>query len=202
MATMAEKIALLMQKKNISEEDMARRLGVGNMTVRRYLTGYSEPFGADLAAIASLLEVSEDYLLGKQDFMALSEPIARIPVFNDFPCGEENDEIKPLEYICGSYGTQSVKNCFFVVANDDSMSGAKITVGDKVLINPERAVVSGDLAAVSVEGGKPLIRRVYFDGSRVLLNSEGIEPSSVEIDINKTKVEFLGAVVFIISYPT
>lgn len=204
MSMIAERMALLMDKKHISDSELADRIGVGPMTIKRYLMGYTEPLDEDLEAIAYVLEVSPDYLRGQKDFASFSEPMARIPVFHDFP--ENGDieitELKPVEYICGSYGTQSVRNCFFIIAGDDLMSGAKITMGDKVLINPDKAVVSGDLAAVSVAGKKPAIRRVFFDGTKVLINTEGEHPTSEEYDLNKTKIELLGGVAFIISYPT
>ena len=75
-------------------------------------------------------------------------------------------------------------------------------MGDKVLINPDKPVVSGDLAAVSVNGEKPVIRRVFFDGTMVYLSTEGITSKTDIYDTKKKKVEFLGTVVFSISYPT
>lgn len=175
------------------------------MSLRRAITGYSEMPIEDLEKVADVLGVSVDYLLGKKSPGAMSEPISRIPVFRDFPDKNENGEYvsdKPTEYICGSYGYKDMKKCFFVIAKDDSMSNAKITMGDKVLINPDKPVVSGDLAAVSVNGEKPVIRRVFFDGTMVYLSTEGITSKTDIYDTKKKKVEFLGTVVFSISYPT
>ena len=205
MMSPGDRIALLMGKAKLTERELADKAKIGYMSLRRAITGYSEMPIEDLEKVADVLGVSVDYLLGKKSPGAMSEPISRIPVFRDFPEKNENGEYvsdKPTEYICGSYGYKDMKKCFFVIANDDSMSNAKITMGDKVLINPDKPVVSGDLAAVSINGEKPVIRRVFFDGTMVYLSTEGITSKTDIYDTKKKKVEFLGTVVFSISYPT
>lgn len=200
-----DRIALLMGKAKLTERQLAEKAQIGYMSLRRAITGYSEMCREDLEKVANVLGVSVDYLLGKKSSLTMSEPISRIPVFRDFPEKDENGEYvseKPAEYICGSYGYKDMKKCFFVIAKDDSMSNAKITMGDKVLINPDKPVVSGDLAAVSINGDKPVVRRVFFDGAMIYLNTESIAPKTDIYDAKKKQVEFLGVVVFVISYPT
>lgn len=203
MMSPGDRIALLLGKEKLTEKELAEKAGVGFMSLRRAITGYSELPREDLSKVADALGVSLDYLLGKKAELAMSEPLSRIPVFRDFPEKDENGEPeKPTEYICGNYGYKSMKDCFFVVAKDDLMSGAKITKGDKVLINPDKPIISGDLAAISVDGGKPVIRRVFFDGSLVYLNTEGSATTTEVLDTKKKDIEFLGSVVMVISYPT
>lgn len=200
MMSPGDRIALLLRKERLTEKQLAERSGVGFMSIRRAITGYSDMSQEDLAKVAGVLDVSVDYLLGRKAEQAMSEPLSRIPVFRDFPEKDENGNMeKPAEYICGNYGYKSMKSCFFVIVNDDLMSEAKITKGDKVLINPDKPIVSGDLAAVSVCGEKPAIRRVFFDGSKVYLNTESSSPATDIFDLKKVK--FIGAVVMVISYP-
>lgn len=202
MSLSGDRILLLMQNAGIGPEKLSEMMKIGLTTLKRYTDGYSEPTAEDLAKLSVIFGVPSGYITGATDVPELSEPMYRVPVFKDFPqkAVDEDSEINPVEYICAS-GITDMKNCFFVIMDNDDMSAAKINQGDRVLINPDKSIVSGDLAAVSVDGGAPIIRRVYFDGPIILLNTEGKKPESIEYDSFKTQIQFLGSVVFAISCP-
>lgn len=203
MSVTGDRILLLMKNTAMGPEKLSELMKIGLTTLKRYTDGYNEPTAEDLTKLSVIFGVPSGYITGETDAPELSEPMCRVPVFKDFPekTDDENEELKPVEYISAGGGTVNMKNCFFVIADNDDMSAAKINQGDRVLINPDKSIVSGDLAAVSVGGAPPVIRRVYFDGPIILLNAEGKKPESVEYDSTKTEIKFLGSVVFAISRP-
>lgn len=51
-------------EKNLTQEKLAKLIGMSKMTVSHWERGYCEPSIAQLIAIAKLFEVSVDYLVG------------------------------------------------------------------------------------------------------------------------------------------
>ena len=204
MSVTGDRILLLMNNASIGPEKLSEMMKIGLMTLKRYTDGYNEPTAEDLTKLSVIFGVPVGYITGETDAPELSEPMSRLPVFKDFPKKPGDgagEELNPVESISASSGTEDMRNCFFVIIDNDDMRAAKINKGDRVLINPDKSIVSGDLAAVSIDGAPPVIRRVYFDGPVILLNTEGKKPESVEYDSAKTEIKFLGSVVFAISRP-
>lgn len=59
-----DRLALIRKQRGYSQEDLSQATGIGVKMVGRYERGEVDPSGESLAKIASLLEVSADYLLG------------------------------------------------------------------------------------------------------------------------------------------
>lgn len=62
-----ERLTLAMLKRNISNIELADEMYVSPSTISGYRTGRRSPTVADLASLASLLNVSADYLIGTID---------------------------------------------------------------------------------------------------------------------------------------
>ena len=58
-----EKIALLRKQKGMTQEALAFKLGISRQSVSKWETGECEPDLSKLKEIASMFEVSIDYLL-------------------------------------------------------------------------------------------------------------------------------------------
>ncbi|MCL6558540.1 MAG: helix-turn-helix domain-containing protein [Firmicutes bacterium] len=67
MTKLAERIAALRKRKNLSQTEFAKRLGVGRSTVAMWETADREPDAATIQRIADFFNVSTDYLLGRTD---------------------------------------------------------------------------------------------------------------------------------------
>lgn len=61
------KIKELRQKQNITQEKLAKSLGLARSTIAMYETGASEPDLKILSSIAHYFKVSVDYLLGNEN---------------------------------------------------------------------------------------------------------------------------------------
>lgn len=64
--TIAEKIRLTRQQKNLAQKELAERSGVNLKSLSRYELGTSIPQADTLKAIADALGVTTDYLLNEQ----------------------------------------------------------------------------------------------------------------------------------------
>lgn len=57
-------ISGLLENKNMTQRELANRVGVTEVTIGRYINGTREPKGTILKDIATALNVTTDYLLG------------------------------------------------------------------------------------------------------------------------------------------
>ena len=61
------RLILLMEDLNMSQVDLAKKIGISNVTISRYLSGDRIPRLDVITKIASAFNVSIDYLLGISD---------------------------------------------------------------------------------------------------------------------------------------
>jgi transcriptional regulator with XRE-family HTH domain len=57
----------LLEKNNISQRELAAKVGVQEATISRYINGLRAPHSVIIAKIAEVLETTTDYLLGRSD---------------------------------------------------------------------------------------------------------------------------------------
>lgn len=82
----------------------------------------------------------------------------------------------------------------------DSMNGARIYVGDKVLIKMQPDVADGEIAAVNIKGEIATLKRVtHLPGGKLLLIAEN--PNYQPIIANKKDVRIVGKVLRVIFDP-
>lgn len=67
MKTIAEKIEESLESLNMTQKKLAKKCGVTEATISRYISGARNPRGEILSKIASVIGVSTDYLLGNSD---------------------------------------------------------------------------------------------------------------------------------------
>lgn len=63
----AQRLRIARKRKNITQEELAKRVNTKKTTISNYETKYSTPSNEMLSDIANILEVSTDYLLGRVD---------------------------------------------------------------------------------------------------------------------------------------
>ena len=54
----------LRKEKNLSQEDVAKKIGVNHRTISNYETGYSEPDIKTIEKLCKMFDVTAGYLLG------------------------------------------------------------------------------------------------------------------------------------------
>ncbi len=62
-----ERLKELRIEKNLTQDKLAKLVGMSKMTISHWESGYCEPSLAQLVMLSNLFEVSVDYLVGKTD---------------------------------------------------------------------------------------------------------------------------------------
>ncbi|WP_236894913.1 MULTISPECIES: helix-turn-helix domain-containing protein [Clostridium] len=72
MKTIGEKIQILREERNLKQKELAELAGITEATLSRYENGKREPKGEIISKLANVLNVSTDYLLGRNDIITSS----------------------------------------------------------------------------------------------------------------------------------
>lgn len=154
---------------NLTQEELAQRLGLQKSAIAKYESGRVENIKRSvLAKMAEILECSPTYLMGWDDeqpsIPSYSNifPLqrARVPLPGPIACGEPifcNEDRE--SYV--EAGTD-VRADFCLKARGDSMTGARIMDGDIVFIQKDAELVSGQIYAVAIDD-EATLKRVYYD---------------------------------------
>lgn len=67
MADLKERLRELRKQSDLSQQDIADKMGVSKQTISQYERGVREPDLDNLLALCDIFNVSADYLLGKAD---------------------------------------------------------------------------------------------------------------------------------------
>ncbi len=70
MSVFTERLVVLRKKRKLTQTKVASYLGIAQASYIRYEKGTSEPTLENLAKICDLLDVTADYLMGREDFLA------------------------------------------------------------------------------------------------------------------------------------
>ncbi len=82
MSIFTDRLSSLLEKNNMTQRELAERIGVTNATLCRYVSGERQPKSDTVANIATALHTTSDYLLGREsdedfDFPKIERIIAR-----------------------------------------------------------------------------------------------------------------------------
>ena len=216
MTKFNERLKILRKEANLSQEELAKKIGVSKSSVNMYERGEREPGFETLEAIADCFNADMDFLLGKSDCKnryewakckAVQIPTATniipmpeaksIPLIGKIACGAPITATENLEgYI---KIPAQLEADFALVCRGDSMVGARIMDGDFVAIRQQPDVDDGDIAAVLIED-EATLKRVYKMPGRLVLRAEN--PRYAPIDLSGAEldgVRILGKVVYFIS---
>ncbi len=176
---LSDKLKELRHSKGMTLEDLAEAVGTSRQTIHRYENGtiINVPH-EKIVALAEVLGTTPAYLMGwdNGDLIGSYEnitPIAtrRLPLLGQISCGKPiyaNEEHE--SYISPS---SNVDADFCLLANGDSMTGARIFDGDLVFIRAQDSVDNGEIAAVIIND-EATLKRVYYypEEGKLILSPE------------------------------
>ncbi|HHV42817.1 MAG TPA: helix-turn-helix domain-containing protein [Clostridiaceae bacterium] len=161
-------------KKGITQRELAKLTGVTEVTISRYLSGERKPRIEIIAKIAEVLNVSVDHLLGQQ--FTIKEPsseynasnatpaeMVMLPILGDIRAGKPlfaDEHLKghmpfPKKLLTPGY------DHFLLTIDGDSMTGDGIDHGDTALIRVQDFVeYDGQIAAVVINGCETCLKHV------------------------------------------
>lgn len=173
MPKFSERLRQLRTARDLSQFEFSKLIGISKSSVNMYERGEREPGLETLEKIADYFNVDMDYLLGKSDVVNKSNwsfiasniiPVPqmnRIPLIGSIACGAP---ILADEHIEDYVDIPShIKADFALTCKGDSMINARIFDGDVVYIRQQEEFVTGEIAAVLIDGEATLKRVRLFD---------------------------------------
>ena len=165
------RLKALRSEQNISQQELANRLGVSQATIGSYETGERYPRSESLIALCDYFGVSSDYLIGrtnsKDQLHTKSVPVlgvirAGLPLL-----AEENweEQITLSQYEKGAD--------FALRVTGDSMIYAGIRPGDIILMQKAERASNGQIVAAVLQDGDAMATLKYFldDGWQPVLRA-------------------------------
>lgn len=187
-----------------TQQYVAEKIGMARTTYTAYENGTKMPPPDTINNIAILLDVSNDYLMGRTNIpgsydhlIALStKQFSFLPVVANIASESTHftqDEI--IEYFPANRSLLKNGEYVWLKATGDSMINAGIREGSKVLISLQEKIENGDIAAVCIDEQNAILKKVYFNDDNITLVSEN---SSYKDQVyRKSRILFKGKAVYV-----
>lgn len=203
-----DRIKEAMEKKQITQSELAKRTGITQSSISDWIRGKYLPKQDKVDVLAKALNVTPSYLMGWSSIEKPLNPdeingimplkkLRRIPILGQIACG--NPILADENYI--GYFTADDKyldSDFCLYAKGDSMIDAGIDDGDLVFIKKQSDVDDGEIAAVLI-GDDATLKRVYKVLDRVQLRAENPKYKPINLD-GTQPVMILGKATHVLSH--
>jgi len=177
----AIRLTELRKEFKLTQQKLAEKINVSRSSVVQYEAGEKSPRYDVLLKIASLFGVSIDFLLGNIDIRArfpeMFEPeeVKPIPVLGEIHAGkpvfaQENIEkyiTVPVEWIKGGE--------YFLLRVKGKSMEPEIKENSLVLVKRQNDVLDREIAVVLLSDGEAVIKRVFKNNGKVILQSDNPE---------------------------
>ncbi len=173
------RIKEIRKERDMTLEDVAKRIGVAKSTIQRYEAGLiTSPKQPVLAAMAKAFNISEEWLCGmsdekeEQNSSISDDTMIPIPMLGNVSAGTgelANDMI--IGYIFEDKETMSDgSECVYLKVTGDSMY-PEFKEGDWAFVKCQSSVDSGSYAVVMVDSDQGMVKRVVYGKDFVELQS-------------------------------
>lgn len=197
--TTGSRLKKLREEKGLSQEEVAKIVGVSREAVTFWETGRTKPI-RKLKELSALYNVSADYILGKSDLplyneVPVSAAINRYPIIGTVKCGPDG---LAYEYLDGFFATSEEYSGDIrgFKCKGDSMKGEGINDGDIVLVRIQPDVENGELAVVVINGDEGTLKRIRKDTNYITLEAANPDyPSRTFAGEKMNEVHIVGRVI-------
>lgn len=184
---LSDNINRYLNRKGISQTDMARDLGIPETTVSSWLNNKKYPRIGSIQAMADYFKVKRSDLTEEKssNLIEISQRTVKVPVLGEIACGdpilaEENYE----DYRDELADSLPAGDLVYLKAKGDSMSPT-IPNGSFVLVRAQNDVENGEIAAVLVNGNtEATLKRVKKQGDVIILMPDNSSHEPYIIDKN------------------
>jgi len=196
------KIKEFRQLRGLTQDQLAKSIGVAKSTVSMYEAGRREPTFEMLETIADILNASFYDLFGRDErsyIYGSSKPSfpKKIPLLGTIACGIPILADQNIESYIDT--PEPVKADFALRCKGDSMINARIFDGDIVYIRQQETVENGEIAAVLI-GTEATLKKVYVYPNRIELRAENPLFKPIEVEgAAMSDVKILGKAVWFLS---
>lgn len=200
---LGENIRYLRRKNNLSQEEMAERLGYKSYTtIQKWEMGTSEPPVSKLRKISEMFNVDMNDIANKKLSDAKNNafdsndgsldkiPFKKaVPILGKIAAGEPIFAVEEIEgYL------PVTKKCidFALRVKGDSMINARIFDGDLVEVQKDAYVNNGDIVVALIDGENATVKRFYQYDDKIILKPEN--PTMREMEFDAKDVWIIGKV--------
>ena len=193
------RIKSLRQKKGFSQQELAKLLFVNQTAVSQWERGVTNPSTDTAIALASLFDVSVDYLLGRN--VDVPRRIKRtVPVLGAIPAGVPMEAIEDiLDYEDLSPEEANDSHEYFGLRIRGRSMMPEYLDGDTIIVRRQDTAETGDDAVVMVNGDDATFKRIQRSLSGVTLvplNTAEFTPAFyTNAEIESLPVRILGVCV-------
>ena len=169
MSTFGLTLKKLRTSQQLTQTQLADKLGLSFSTISMYERGEREPDFETMESIADFFNVSMDYLHGKNKYKSpvIAEDVVTFPIIGEIAAGYEEIAIEdwsgetidiPLSYLNG----RKKDDYFVLTVNGDSMY-THYQDGDIVLVLKQSTLDrSGDVGAIIYDGECATLKKIEF----------------------------------------
>lgn len=191
MAKFSTRIRELRTQHDMTQLELADKIGVHKQTISQYERGVRSPDYGTLRKLCDVFDVSSDYLLGTEIVFEeddkVKEEKVRIPVYGQVAAGipmEMIEDIEDYEDIPKAM-TRGGKEYFALKIHGDSME-PKISDGDVIIVRKQPTAGDGELVVVSVGNENATCKRIKHYASGLSLISDN--PSHPPMFFNEEEI--------------
>jgi len=152
------------KKASVTQAWLASEVGVTQRAIQKYESGETTPSSEKIDIIAGKLNVSLDYIYGKEQISGLL-----IPVYGEISAGipmEAIENIVDYEEIPNQWAKNYVY--FALKVKGDSMQ-PRMYEGDIVIVKKQEDIESGDIGIVIVNGESATIKKILKSNDGITL---------------------------------
>lgn len=186
----------LRKDNNLTQAELAKKLGVAPSTVGMYERGQREPDFETLEKIANYFSVNMNTLLGKENETDIASGSLgiKIPVLGKVAAGipiTAVENILDYEEISSEMASSGE---YVALKIQGSSMEPRMFEGDVVIVRVQSSVEHGEVAVVMVDGGEATVKKVQFQSSGILL--QPFNPSYEPIFYSNEEIEKLPVRIF------
>lgn len=178
---------------------VAEQIGMARTTYTAYENGTKMPPADTINHIATLLDVSNDYLMGRTDEMLQyntdQEHVQLVPVVSQLSATGKYESIHILKWSPVERRMQHDETLVWLLVKDNEMIQAGIRQNSQVLIRLQSTVENGDIAVLSIGYEEAIIRKVYCSEQDITIVRD--QGSGTDEVYRKEEVTIIGKVLLV-----
>lgn len=173
----AEMLKTARKRKGITQVELAKLCHVSQGTIANWEAGTRTPDMETISMIATILNVTTDYLAGREKekaniSMTIEDHFRMVPVFESVSAGfgafadDYIVDYAPFRIVSESEAAETIA----LRVTGNSMS-PKIEDGDLIQVHKQESVDSGSIAVVLLDGEEGLVKKVVYGRDWIELHS-------------------------------
>ena len=186
----------LRKDNNLTQAELAKKLGVAPSTVGMYERGQREPDFETLEKIANCFSVNMNTLLGKENETDIASGSLgiKIPVLGKVAAGIPITAVENILDYEEISSEMAASGDYVALKIQGSSMEPRMYEGDVVIVRVQSNVEHGEVAVVMVDGSEATVKKVQFQSSGILL--QPFNPSYEPIFYSNEEIEKLPVRIF------